>query len=29
MTTDYITENADDFERRWQAFTRHHADPQQ
>ncbi|WP_331765326.1 DUF2637 domain-containing protein (plasmid) [Streptomyces sp. NBC_01384] len=29
VTTDYITENADDFERRWQALTRHHADPQQ
>ncbi|WP_455356703.1 DUF2637 domain-containing protein [Streptomyces sp. SYSU K217416] len=29
VTTEYITENADDFERRWQALTRHHADAQQ
>jgi hypothetical protein len=29
VTTEYVTENVDDFERRWQAFTRHHADAQQ
>jgi hypothetical protein len=29
VTTDYITENATDFERRWQALTRHHASAQQ
>ncbi|MEU9214813.1 DUF2637 domain-containing protein [Streptomyces sp. NPDC048415] len=29
VTTDYITENDADFERRWQALIRHHADAQQ
>ena len=29
LTTDYIAEQALDFERRWQALTRHHAQPQQ
>ncbi|MFC9931685.1 DUF2637 domain-containing protein [Streptomyces sp. NPDC127190] len=29
LTTDYIAEQAVDFERRWQALTRHHAQPQQ
>ncbi len=29
ITTDYITENAVDFERRWHALIRHHADAQQ
>ncbi|MFH9969895.1 hypothetical protein ACH4PR_53375, partial [Streptomyces mirabilis] len=29
VTPDYITENADDFERRWQALIRHHAEAQQ
>ncbi|MFM9812775.1 DUF2637 domain-containing protein [Streptomyces scabiei] len=29
VTTDYVTENADEFERRWQALIRHHADAQQ
>ncbi|WYB33885.1 DUF2637 domain-containing protein [Streptomyces sp. GD-15H] len=29
VTTDYITENADEFERRWQALTLHHAEAQQ
>lgn len=29
VTTEYITSNADDFERRWQALTRFHADAQQ
>jgi hypothetical protein len=29
LTTDYIAEQAVDFERRWQALTRHHAHPQQ
>ncbi|MEU7305368.1 DUF2637 domain-containing protein [Streptomyces sp. NPDC007206] len=29
LTTDYIAEQASDFERRWQALTRHHAQPQQ
>ncbi|MET8955663.1 DUF2637 domain-containing protein [Streptomyces sp. NPDC004533] len=29
LTTDYIAEQAADFERRWQALTRHHAQPQQ
>ena len=29
LTTDYIAEQAGDFERRWQALTRHHAQPQQ
>ncbi|MET8772834.1 DUF2637 domain-containing protein [Streptomyces sp. NPDC004658] len=28
LTTDYIAELAVDFERRWQALTRHHAQPQ-
>ncbi|UFR07128.1 hypothetical protein KBP30_41015 [Streptomyces sp. Go40/10] len=29
LTTGYIAEQAVDFERRWQALTRHHAQPQQ
>ena len=29
ITTDYIAENATDFERRWQALIRHHAEAQQ
>ncbi|GAB1331742.1 hypothetical protein ACE1SV_60810 [Streptomyces sennicomposti] len=29
LTADYIAEQAVDFERRWQALTRHHAQPQQ
>ncbi|WP_240634102.1 MULTISPECIES: DUF2637 domain-containing protein [Streptomyces] len=29
VTTDYITENAADFERRWQALIRHHTSAQQ
>ncbi|WP_367325998.1 DUF2637 domain-containing protein [Streptomyces sp. HUAS ZL42] len=29
LTTDYIAEQAVDFKRRWQALTRHHAQPQQ
>ncbi|MFE2715267.1 hypothetical protein ACFXKI_25605 [Streptomyces mirabilis] len=29
VTPDYITENAVDFERRWHALIRHHADAQQ
>ncbi|MFE9769738.1 DUF2637 domain-containing protein [Streptomyces sp. NPDC005808] len=29
VTPGYITENTDDFERRWQALGRHHADAQQ
>ncbi|WP_236569841.1 DUF2637 domain-containing protein [Streptomyces mexicanus] len=29
LTTDYVAEQAVDFERRWQALTRHHAQPQQ
>ncbi|MGV9351772.1 DUF2637 domain-containing protein [Streptomyces spiralis] len=29
VTTDYIAEQAIDFERRWQALTRHHTQPQQ
>nr|WP_260848427.1 DUF2637 domain-containing protein [Streptomyces sp. SLBN-118] len=29
VTTEYITQNSADFERRWQALTRHHADAQQ
>ncbi|MFI1539583.1 DUF2637 domain-containing protein [Streptomyces anandii] len=29
LTTDYIAEQADDFERRWQALTRLHAHPRQ
>ncbi|MET8454001.1 DUF2637 domain-containing protein [Streptomyces sp. NPDC005209] len=29
LTTNYISEQAEDFERRWQALTRHHAQSQQ
>ncbi|WP_030186863.1 hypothetical protein [Streptomyces sp. NRRL S-813] len=29
LTADYIAEQAVDFERRWQALTRHHAQSQQ
>ncbi|MFC9290430.1 DUF2637 domain-containing protein [Streptomyces sp. NPDC057052] len=29
LTTDYIAEQATDFERRWHALSRHHAQPQQ
>jgi hypothetical protein len=29
ITTDYITDNAAAFERRWQALTRHHTDVKQ
>ena len=29
VTPDYIVENAADFERRWQALVRHHAEGQQ